>query len=64
MSLFSEEPKKSLFPADVTAPSCPRCGAVMQLARTQPAYFYERVQERTYSCECGETDTRFVADGQ
>jgi hypothetical protein len=36
----------------------------MQLARTQPAFFYEGVNERTYSCECGETDTKFVSDGQ
>jgi hypothetical protein len=35
----------------------------MRLNRVQPAYFYERVQERTYACECGETDRSLCRPG-
>jgi hypothetical protein len=33
----------------------------MKFARVQAAYFYQGVEERTYTCECGETATKFVA---
>jgi hypothetical protein len=42
-SMALSEEHKSPFPNDVNPPSCPHCGVVMQLARTQPAYFYKGV---------------------
>jgi hypothetical protein len=48
------------FPNILIPPSCPNCDAVMKLARVEPAYFYQKVDQRTYACECGGTATRFV----
>jgi hypothetical protein len=54
------EKERRSFPNVLTPLSCPDCDAVMKLARVQPAYFYQKVDQRTYACECGETATRFV----
>jgi hypothetical protein len=49
----------SFFPPPDVMQQCPRCGGAMRIICTQEAYFYQGVHECTYSCECGETNTRF-----
>ena len=45
----------------IKPPICSACGKFMRLAHTEPSLHYTNVDEIRFECDCGESNSAFVA---